>query len=129
MDNSAAVGDRQGFSYMASPFTSGGIGNAALGDDLFERLTLYQFHYKIRGLCGLLNTHVMDSDDGWMRKLAYNAGFAKKMSAGFATGELRGKQLNGYGAVDERVMTTNDAAMSANAKSFMNLVAANFHGW
>jgi hypothetical protein len=69
----------------------------------------------------------MDGDDSGMRKLADDSSFAKKMIAGIATGELRGKELDGDGAVNQRVVPANDAAVGADSKSFVDLITSDLH--
>jgi hypothetical protein len=124
VDNGVTVRDGKSESNVGGIIASSGKRNAALGDDFFERLPFDQFHNKVGSLRGLFNAHVVNGDDGWMRKLGDHACFAKEAVAAFALGELRGEKLDGNGTVDEGVVSANDAAVCARAESFKDLVAS-----
>ena len=128
MDDGAAVRDGQSNGNVGGPFASAGKGDAALGDDFFEWLAFHQFHDEVGSVRGLLNTHVMNSNDGWMRELADHAGFAKEAVARVPAGEFGREKLDGHGAVDERVMAANDSAMGTGAEGFEDLVATDLQG-
>jgi hypothetical protein len=121
------VSDGESGGYLSGQFAGSGIGNAAFGDNLFERLAFDHFHDQIRSLCGLLDAQVMDGDDAGVRKLADHPGFAKENVTTVAPSEPWGKQFYGDGTIDEGVMTADDAAVGANAESFVNLVTTDLH--
>jgi len=127
MNDRAAMSDGESDGDVGGPFTGGGEWDAALGDDFFQGLTFDQLHNEKWSLRGFFNAHVVDGDDGRMRELADDAGFAEKASAGFPAGELRREEFDGYKAVNERIMSAHDAAVGASAESFENLVATNLH--
>jgi hypothetical protein len=62
-----------------------------------------------------------------VRKLADHPGFAKENVTAVAPSQLRGKEFYGDGTIDERVMPADDAAVGANAESFVNLVTTDLH--
>lgn len=128
MDDGAAMRDRKCNSNVGSPFASSGIRNAALGNDFIEGLALDQFHNQVRSLRGLLDAHVVNGDDGGMRKLANDAGFAKKTVAGVTACERGGEELDRDGAVNQGIMGADDAAVCACADSFEDLVATDLQG-
>src|ERR1700756_2429421 len=94
-----------------------------------ERLAFDKLHDKIRGRSGFFDAHVVKRDDRRMRQLTDNARLAQETVAGLATREFGGEKLYGNRAVDERVITADDTAMSARADGFKDLVAADLHGW
>jgi hypothetical protein len=57
----------------------------------------------------------VDGDDGRVREFTNNSGFAKEACAGIAAGQLGGKELDRHRTVNERIMTTNDATICADA--------------
>ena len=125
MDDGATMGDGKSDSNMSSILAGSGKGDAAFGDQFFEGLTFNQFHDEVRSLRGFLNAHVVDGDDGGMRKFADHSRFAKKTSAGVAAGQSRGEQFDRHEAVDQGIMSTNDAAMGAGTQGLHNLITSN----
>jgi hypothetical protein len=125
VDDGAAMRDGKSDGNVSGPFASGGKRNAALGNDFFEGLAFDQFHDEVGSLRGLLDAHVVNGDDAWMRQLCNDACFAEEVVARVAPGEFRSEELDGHGAVDEGVMGTNDAAVGAGAKGFEDLVTSN----
>jgi hypothetical protein len=87
-----------------------------------------ELHDQVRRGSRFLNTYVVKGDKRRMTELADNASFPKKAIAGFAAGEFGGEQLYRERAVNERVITADDAAVGACADSFKDLVAADLHG-
>jgi hypothetical protein len=70
----------------------------------------------------------VNGDDGRVGELADDAGFAKEVIAGVTAGQLRGEELDGYGTVNEGIISPNDAAVRAGAEGFENLIAPNLQG-
>jgi hypothetical protein len=128
MNDRAAVRQGESDGHMSGPFAGSGIGNTALGDHFFERLAFHQFHDQEWNLCGLLDAHVVDSDDRGMRELADDAGFPKEAIARFTASEFRGEKFDGDETVDERIMSADNTATGAGADRFEDLIASDLQG-
>src|SRR5579864_8666082 len=66
------------------PCASTWQGNAALGENLIERLPLEEFHDEIRCVRRFVDSHVVQRNDTGMRKLADNARFLQEAVAACA---------------------------------------------
>ena len=64
-------------------------------------------------MTGLVNSHIMQRDNGRMRKLAHYARFLKEALPGLAMRQFLGKKLNGYQAADEWIVGPRHAAVGS----------------
>src|SRR2546430_11119553 len=90
---------------------------------LFPYTTLFRspinkFHHQVRGLRGFLNSHVVQSNDVRVRKLANYASFAQKTVTRLAAREIRGKQFHRHRSANHGVKAAHYAAGGADAEGF-----------